>query len=708
MAGQTNERTYSPVTFGGVLDESSTPSKMGGGALTQAINLIYRRYGAWGKRAGSGIAYAAAAAGPQPLQPSSGIRWYREVPTPLTQLVVVGQGNIYTGGDPNLVSPFSPLSILTSAANNSGQPASFACAYDPSANGGSGGDILIITGLTGPYGFATGTFTVLGDPTAGQVINLYAYNPVGSITVNIANYTTLATDNAASVAQALAALINSSAATTPGLGVTPFLGYASSLSNTYPAHSASILLGARVSGAIGNGLKYVATVGGAPGCTLSPLAYTNMTGGGATVSAPLRYDGASVSGLSYQIQQPFTECVAWHDHILYWGDSNNPDTLYASDINQPIGFTFMSQYGGYKIGPGDGDPGIQQCIPIGNILYVFKTSSVYAITGFDFQSGEYQFSVQLALNGTGIPAPGCAALTHNNTIIYWDSGKFYRLTVGAFVPEFIGRTIPLTSGRIANGNPNLMRAVSGDFPFQTLLTDVPTAASVGFAQTGILSNVVMFACDVGSGVADTIVVYDDDATSYLGNYAWSVWTGWTVASFIPFGSNENSAQTAHDNSALFWIPQNTSGGVPITNILVNEYGVSPGTDAYNAHAPQSIPWNAQTGWDALGTPALLKELHRLLLDVNAIPGVRFMCTLTPSGPVNGTAQTVYNQQEVSFPSTVSAPYSGLYASNQTLIAPVDPFLKAYKYLFSIRELSLSSGFEIVGVLADAITQSFQP
>ncbi len=677
---------------------------MGGGGLTRAINLVYRRFGAWGKRAGSGIAYAAAAQGPSPSDPLfSGTRWYRKVPSALTKLVVAAQGAIWTGTDPNLVSPYSALTQIATATNTSGEPASFAAAYDPSANAGAGGDILIITGLTGPYGFGTGTFTISGSVTAGQVINLYAFNPVGAITVEIATYTTLSTDNAQSVAQALVALINASAATTPGLGVTPFLGY-SSWTQT-GATSASISVGARVSGTIGNGLEYTASVTGA-GFTVAPLAYANMTGGGATVSAPLRYDGTSVSGLSYQIQQPFTGLVAWHNHVWYWGDAANPDTIYASDINQPVGFTFMNQFGGYTIGPGDGDPGVQTAIPLGNFLYVLKTSSIYTISGFNFQSGEYQFAVTPALFGTGIPAPGCAVLTHNNAIVYWDGAKFYRLVYGATSPEFIGRTIPLTSGNISLGNPKLMRGAAGDFPFLTFLTNVPTAGSVGFEESSILSNVVLFACDVGNGVADTVVVYDDDAASFLGNYAWSVWTGWTVAAWIPFGANANAAQTGHDKAPLLWIPQHTSLGAPIADIIVNEYGVSPGTDAYNTPAPQAIIWTAQTGWDALGTPVLLKEAHRLLLDVIAIPGANLRCVLTPAGPVNGKAQTIYGEQQVLFPPTVSTTQAGLYASEQTLVGRVDPFLKAFRYTLGISELGIASGFEVVGILFDVISEAF--
>jgi hypothetical protein len=57
------DRTFYPIKLGGVLDESVTPTMIGGGplgsaGLTSCANLIYRRFGAWGKRAGSGPVYA--------------------------------------------------------------------------------------------------------------------------------------------------------------------------------------------------------------------------------------------------------------------------------------------------------------------------------------------------------------------------------------------------------------------------------------------------------------------------------------------------------------------------------------------------------------------------------------------------------------------------------------------------------------------------
>ena len=140
---------------------------------------------------------------------------------------------------------------------------------------------------------------------------------------------------------------------------------------------------------------------------VTPSVLTNLTGGGATTSAPVQWNGTNCSGLSYQITKPFQNCTYWHNHLWLWGDDNNPDSLYAADINQPRGFTFMTQNGPYYIGRGDGDPNIQNCVPIGNTMYVLKTSSIYAVGGYDFQQGEYAFSITPIIQGKGIPAPNC-------------------------------------------------------------------------------------------------------------------------------------------------------------------------------------------------------------------------------------------------------------------------------------------------------------
>jgi hypothetical protein len=697
-AGQSPARKFYPIDFGGVLDESRTPAKIGAGGLVGAQNLTYRRYGAWGKRAGSGVAYASPSTGILPTAASSGIRWYAEFPPPgLTRLVVATRGQLYTGNDPLLTGAFSPLTLLGTAVNATPRPVGFAAVRDPSWNGYAGADILIITGLTGPYGFATGTFTLSGTPTAGQVVTLQATNPPNPTQFPLpASYTVLQTDNVFSIAQALVASINDAPFVVPGLGITPFLGPAYAV-QTGPT-TAVVHIGALVSGVGGNSITYSGGVTGS-GLTITPTGITpaNMAGGGSTVSAPLRYDGTTLTGLSYMIQQPFTNVVTWHDHVWFWGDENNPDTLYATDINTAIGFTFMLTNGPYDIGSGDGDPGIQNCFPVGNLMYVMKTQTTSSVTGYDFQSGEYEFQIQYAIVGSGIPAPNCAALMHNNAIVYWDGGKFSRLWPGASTPENLARTIPLSSGKVAMGNPALMRTFAGDFPVKTMLND--NYAPPGMASdTAMMTNIALFACDVGNGVADTIFAYDDDASNSIGNYAWSFWTGLPIAAWIPFGTGATSSLLAKDQTQLMFIP------VGFASITVNQFGADPSMDAFNTN-PVGIPWDAIAGWDGLGTPALTKDLHRMLLDIEANPGAVITVKTIASGPVDGVAQTIYSPASFVLPTTVGTAGS---EANQTLIGKYKPALRGYKYIFAFSEPGNPVAFELSGALLDCLENAFVP
>lgn len=68
MGAEKVERAFFPIPLGGVLNEAATPSKVGRG-LTACNNLVYRRFGAWGKRAGSTPIYMATAPAQPPPTP---------------------------------------------------------------------------------------------------------------------------------------------------------------------------------------------------------------------------------------------------------------------------------------------------------------------------------------------------------------------------------------------------------------------------------------------------------------------------------------------------------------------------------------------------------------------------------------------------------------------------------------------------------------
>ena len=82
MAQQTQPmQAFVPVRLGGVLDESATPSRTGtigmrameeGSdiGMTRCQNLVYRRFGSWGKRAGSTLVFVPPqGGGPAPQPP---------------------------------------------------------------------------------------------------------------------------------------------------------------------------------------------------------------------------------------------------------------------------------------------------------------------------------------------------------------------------------------------------------------------------------------------------------------------------------------------------------------------------------------------------------------------------------------------------------------------------------------------------------------
>lgn len=618
----------------------------------------------------------------------SGYRWYRAYPTPMTQLLIAAQNALWMGADPISKYPYATLAKVASfESQNANGPVSFCSVRDPALNNGNGGDVLIICGFTSSnMSCATGKFTLTGTPSAGQTITLSFVN--GTDTVTLGAYTVLTTDNVESIASALVNLINASAAVTPG---TPFLGQAIDTS-TADGTTAYVSIGALLSGAAGNSITYSASVTGS-GVSVSPGSATAMTGGGSTFSGPLKYDGTTVTALSWAITQPFTNCVTWHDHVWLWGDPSNPDTVYATDINQPEGFTFMTQEGGYQIGAGDGDPSVRACVPAGNIFYVFKGNNIYAITGYDFQSGEYQFQVQPAVRGYGTPNAQ-SATTLGNSVIFWSGRAFYRLRAGAFELEPIGRKIPITQGLVALGDQSLVRAVAGDFLVQSNLNEAFSGSSATVAHE-LFSQVALFAVDTGNGVADTVLVFDDDASQQIGDYAWAKWTGWQVGAWIPFGQGPNAAETVlAEPPLLCWCPDPGVGGPEVL-----AYGTDPQADN---GAP--IPWFAQTGWVTMATGVLQKELHRVYLELESTPGAVFSMSVTPSVMATQAGNPrLYNPFQAAFGSTGGA--TGAEA-HQTLVATVTPALRADAYLFGFAESSGASNYELISLTCDYIEEAF--
>jgi hypothetical protein len=436
---------------------------------------------------------------------------------------------------------------------------------------------------------------------------------------------------------------------------------------------------------------------------LTPNVATNLSGGGAYIGGPVKWNGSTLTGLSYLTQYnpdgvlpwEFTGCYEWHNHLWFWGSPQQPDYLFATDIDTAEGFSFMVENGGYPIGVGDGDPYIQDCFAIGNIMYVFKSNSIYAVTGYDFQPGEYQFQVAPAISGSGVPAR-CCIQELNNALVYWSGAKFERLAVGSFQTEYIGAPIKTTSGKVAIGTPgfpNLVRAVAGNYQVLTHLNGAyPSPGPV--TDSELRTNMALWAVDVGNGVADTVLAYDDDATQVIQQYAWAPWVGWQVAAWMRFTGGLNNAGNAFDQKLLFYIPPPPVGGL----LTINQIGADAGADNGTA-----ISWLAQTGWIDFDTPALLKHLHRIFLDLAATPGATIMVNVIATG--NSQNGTPYAPRSFSFPVTAGTAAEETY---QVLNVRVNPYMTGYKIMLTFSESGSETAYEVAGITLDYIEEAFKP
>ena len=746
MSAPPPKNSWVPIGVGGALDESISPVAVGGGGLTDCLNLVYERDGTWGKRSGSSVAYKVANSGAFPTNPYvSGVRWYRAYPTPLTKLVFVAGGSLWSADDIGS----TPTKLLDFDAPPT-EPIQFCSARDPNAKLGTGSDVLIICGgktklsfakdfilitTAGPNGpgsvgqnpAPTATITLQFQRNAGSSLTPDGPSTGGSNLFEI-NYAILPTDNPSTIAQALSNLINQAypvATNNVGPDPTahnPYLcqSYVTSPSNAFDQPTGAVIhMGALFAGGDGNDITYTLSyfagasgMGGngsivftdgsgahtPPGGGTGDYSYQSdpWTGGLVEVFSPLKWDGESpVDGLSYQVNQPFHRCTTWHDHVWLWGDKSNPDTLYATDIDQPEGFTFMQIEGGvdggYQIGAGDSDPDVQTCEPVGNTLYIFKTNTIYVMSGYDFQSGEYQFQIQPQVQGYGVPSPGCVALLEN-ALVFWSGRKFMRLAVGAYQPEHIGSTIPRTEGRVAQANQSRIRVVAGDFQTLSSLNDQFVANPSASPAQVMQSSIALFAFD-----DDDVLMYDDDATQRLGKYAWSKWNGWNVGGWIPFGLGQNSAGNGTDSPLLLWI---TAPDSPSSKITISQYGTDPVRDTGAA-----IPWLAQTGWANASSPELPKRLKRMFVQVNATSGAALKAFIIPA-QTNLPNVQLTPPIDVTFDATVAP--EGAEAYN-ILKFQIQRSVVCPAFLFSFTEDGTSdSEFEMLAYSLDSIEEAITP
>lgn len=735
MAGDKPNRKQFPVVLGKILDESSTPRLVGdnGGAIAMQ-NVIYRRAGAWGQRPGLTTRYLGEGGG-TPGLPMTGVRWYRTAPSLLTALVVSdGNSGLWSAGDPgNFISPtgFGQIRLFTTTASHGQFPVSFASAYDPTTQS----DILIMCGSQmgaqqhGP-GFAN-LFVNFGF----AVGDVYTITIVNSTTTT-ATYTVTEADNNLTISQGLAAALNASAAAFSGTD--PTVGQAVAVVNPEGTFPELIYVPALNVGISATATIKITTSGAGNPSPNTPVVLNpagnrpqvgpwKWTGSGAIVPVSGAIgDQQAVTPAGNQVTfgtagQP-QACVSWHNHVWYWGCQNQPNALFASDINQPQNASFMMQNGPYIVGLGDGDAGIKACVPIGNILYVFKTHSIYAITGYDFQPGEYAFNIQPAIQNQGIPSSGCVS-TLRDALVFWTGTTFRRLSPGALETEDIGIPIALTQGDFSGLDSALfIQSVGGSFNAETTL----------YADGGntTLNNCAYFIMDINGTDTDQnstrMLVYDDDASQYNGAYAWSEWdvpqniagdvippSDQTIYGLVTFGGGLNTALTQQEPNQLYYLGSSIDG---TGNFFASQMG-----EQTNGDNGVQIPASVTTGWITCGTPALSKELHQVYLEVNANLGLPITMIIFPSVYTEQSGSPAgYAPVEVQFAATrntISVPGFGVFNDQyQVLQATIKPFLRANAFMFSFQYGSAQSGdpdtqypqCEIVAITLDYVEEAFLP
>lgn len=387
-----------------------------------------------------------------------------------------------------------------------------------------------------------------------------------------------------------------------------------------------------------------------------------------------------LSNLSSTITQNFTGTCFWHEHVWYWGDPNNPTTLYASDLGSPETMAFVNAFGGYQCGRGDGDPLIQVCVPNNSALMVFKNENIYIVQGFDFQpTSEYQFTVQPWVIGEGTSAPHSVAATSNGTaIIYWSGQNFKLLPYGAQQSIPIGTKLINTIAAAASGNQAVMRAACGDFIVQSS------------AGVTLYNDVYLCAIDGGAGIANTILMYDNAASSIFGVPMWTIFTGLNIGCFIPWHG-------PGDMNLLYY--------GDAVNPQVNLIGQNATNDSGT-----SIPVVISTVQDDMGTPDQIKALDRVFLELTSG---------NATFNIGVSAEGLYTSAQTS--ATIANATGGIWgtglwgtmlwgaSSGTRYQAPVAAFttaLRGRNFTYTISENSTTSAYELVGLTAHVIQEPY--
>ena len=418
-------------------------------------------------------------------------------------------------------------------------------------------------------------------------------------------------------------------------------------------------------------------VAGTPASDVMVVAW----GGG----APLKWDGANaVVPLSPNITNPFTGVTEWHGHLWFWGDPSVPATLFATDIDNPEGFTFMLEFSpeGYPIGRGDGDPYIQRVINVGDVLYAFKTASIFAVTGYDFQATDVQFTIQEAVTDSGTTAPHSVA-NLRGSLIYWDGASFRQFVPGNTETIAIGTPIINSMARAAVGSQAGIQAFAGDFIVQTV--DGYTLYS-GFYLCAIDLN--------GTGVADTILAYDLDASALMGKPMWTVWTGLSIGAFIPWNG--------FGDLRYLYIGSATDGTVRLM-------GGDPTGDDNTFGPPSPIACEAQLGRYAFDTPDQYKRLDRAYLEAESTAATFEVAVRTDVSASTQPTMTTGEPGLLAGEAVIAA--ENIFAGDagastyQSPIVDFEGWVKGLNFSFDITESSNSSAWSLIALAVHLVEES---
>lgn len=392
---------------------------------------------------------------------------------------------------------------------------------------------------------------------------------------------------------------------------------------------------------------------------------------------PLKWDGANISPLSSAIMNPFTGCCSWHNHVFFWGDPNNPDTIFNTDVNNPESYTFSTNFGGYQIGPGDGDAFVQRCIGVGQYLYAFKANGIWAFTGFDNYAGNFQFTITPIAEGVGTSCPFSVA-RFKDSVGFWTGAEFKVINPDTSIGLL---SVPITNqvGIAALGSQAIVRAVGGSFM---------VAAANG--ETIPYEQVYMCAVDDGTGAPKKVLVYDDVQTSETGKPAWSVFSGWTVGCWIPW-------QGPGDIKSLFWgdglvdavykvgLNATVDGAIPYTTILqfTRDDCDSPDLDKWLDYTYLRMDSGSAVfaGTEFSGAPAAART---------------FTSTATTGGGMNWGQN--WGSPDFWGPSNAT--------QYQSIIAKIDPWLRGKNFQLNLVEQSATSTYEILGMAMHVIEEAY--